>query len=312
MYRHILHTICPLTETNAPGFEVANLHIIFPISRGTLAIPNSTTIHVPVCIFRDSDLSENLFCIAPLVNLGCTATFTRDSIHVSARDNDTILYGTKDRTANIWRFSLPQSDKPNFHRPHMIIRHEQHAELVMFAYSTFGSPVYATFAHAVKSGWLSNYPDLTYDMLRQNTHHIPATALGHLMASRSNVRSTRSHSDPPPLSEHLLNDPLQALSATALPLSDLAPALMLSSSDLAPDTIQEALSHYPVDLLPDHLLRPTVMPSSRFRESALHADLTGRFPVIASDGTQYLHVSTYKGCNIHVDYMSSRSAGQLQ
>jgi hypothetical protein len=54
---HILHTIYPLTETNAPGFEVANLHKILPISRGTLAIPN-TTIDVPVYIFRDSDLSE--------------------------------------------------------------------------------------------------------------------------------------------------------------------------------------------------------------------------------------------------------------
>ncbi len=50
---------------------------------------------------------------------------------------------------------------------------------------------YATLYHAVNNGWLSNYPGLTPKLLRRNKPHSPATALGHITASRSNVRSSR-------------------------------------------------------------------------------------------------------------------------
>ncbi len=74
-----------------------------------------------------------------------------------------------------------------------VIRHEQHAEMVLFAYATFGSPSYQTFLNAVKRGWLHNYPNLTPDMVRRNKPHVPAYALGHIQASRSGVRSTPPH-----------------------------------------------------------------------------------------------------------------------
>jgi hypothetical protein len=40
-------------------------------------------------------------------------------------------------------------------------------------------------------GWLTNYPGLTPKSVRRNQPHSPATGLGHITSSRSNVRSSR-------------------------------------------------------------------------------------------------------------------------
>jgi hypothetical protein len=71
------------------------------------------------------------------------------------------------------------------------VRHETHAEIALYASAVFGNPTFKTFVKAMRNGWLSNYPDLTLDMLNANKPHTPATALGHITASRSAIRSSR-------------------------------------------------------------------------------------------------------------------------
>ncbi len=112
-----------------------------------------------------------------------------------------------------------------------MVRHEQDAELVLYASASFGSPAYQTFYHAVSMGWLTNYPNLTPKAVRRNKPHSPPTALGHITASRSNVRSSRL----PPVSSALK----QAMSAQ-------------------PSLLAESLDHYSKDELPDIVLRCTV------------------------------------------------------
>jgi hypothetical protein len=113
-------------------------------------------------------------------------------------------------------------------------------------------------------GWLTNYPGLTPKMVRKNKPHSPATGLGHITASRSNVRSSRT--------TPATSSPKRAHSAR-------------------PNEYSENLAHYSPEELPDTLLRCTVQHSSDFRRDANFSDLPGRFPVRAKNGTEYLLLS---------------------
>jgi hypothetical protein len=132
--------------------------------------------------------------------------------------------------------------------------------------------------------WLTNYPGLTPKTLRRNKPHSPATALGHITASRSNVRSSRS------------------------PSTDPQTKLALSAQ---PSALIENLAHYLPDELPDILLQCTVQHSSAFRRDAVFSDLPGRFPIRAKDGTEYLLLSVYKNY-VHVETLPDRSSALIR
>ncbi len=137
----VLDSITHYTPSHRrPHFEVANGASITPIASGFLRFPQ-TTVTVRAFIFDDEDLSNNLFGLAPLIQQGCTATFTNTDFTIQT-PHHVLIYGTKSTTSNTWWFSLP---KPHDLRAGAVIRHEQHAEIVLFAYATFGSPAYPTF-----------------------------------------------------------------------------------------------------------------------------------------------------------------------
>jgi hypothetical protein len=118
-----------------------------------------------------------------------------------------------------------------------------------------------------------------------------ATGLGHITASRSNVRSTR---------------PVPA------PLTSSSPHLVsLAQSQPPDDSPLEHLDHYDVNDLPDIVLRCSLQSSSEFRRDAIYSDLPDAFPVRAKDGTQYLLLSVYKGYIIHVEPLASRTTAHL-
>ena len=238
-------------------------------------------------MFNDADLSGNLFGLAPLVNLGYTATYSRNGLSISDDHHQTVIYGTKSPSDNVWRFSFPR------HSPHsarIVVRHEQDAELVLYATASLGFPTFKTMYHAVNMGWLTNYPGLNPKMLRRNKPHSPATGLGHITASRSNVRSTRP----------------RTVTLSGYP-SHLASLAKTSSPH---DPALEYLDHYDLKDLPDTILRCSLKPSSEFRRDAIYSDLPGAFPVRAKDGTQYLLLSVYKGY-IHVEPSASRTTAHL-
>jgi hypothetical protein len=107
-------------------------------------------------------------------------------------------------------------------------------------------------------------------------------ALGHITASRSNVRSSR-----------------------------LTPADSFNRALIAqPSPLVEILVHYDATDLPDTLLQCTVQHSSSFRRDAIFSDLPGRVPVRAKDGSEYLLLSVYKNY-IHVETLPNRSGPNL-
>jgi hypothetical protein len=131
-------------------------------------------------------------------------------------------------------------------------------------------------------GWLTNYPGLTPKVVHRNKPHSPATALGHITASRAGVRSSR-----------LTPDDLSKLAFSA-----------------QPSAFVEVQDHYSENELPDILLRCTVQHCSAFRRDAIYSDLPGRFPVRAKNGSEYLLLSVYKDY-IHVDTLPDRSSPHL-
>jgi hypothetical protein len=302
---HVLHNPQHFTDANpAPAFYVANNMVIYPYATGTFRPPH-TTLTILAYIFEDNDLADNLFGLAPLLNQGCTATFTGQSVSITGppeEGNQIIFYGTKPPYANAWKLA------------------------------------------AVRKQWLSNYPNLTLKMLNANKPHSPAARLGHITASRANVRSTRA---PAKRSKHKSHAPTPSQLCQPEPINhpdsdsdsdSLTPHRILLSTrrtasfiprnkplipiqytptlphakptDVTPIQV-EYLQHYMKKDRPDILLRATVLHTSEFRNNALFSDPTGRFPVTAKDGSQYLLVSVYK-TYIHVEPMPSRTAHALQ
>jgi hypothetical protein len=96
---------------------------IYPIAIGqsnyTSHTPPSLTL--TAYVFHDTDLSDNLFGLAPLINLGYTATYSRTGISIDDSAHHTVIYGTKQPLDNVWKFSLP---KPGSHSARIVVRHE--------------------------------------------------------------------------------------------------------------------------------------------------------------------------------------------
>jgi hypothetical protein len=147
---HALQNLHYFTATDpAPAFYVANNTIIYPNAVGTQHPPN-TTLTIQAYAFKDEDLADNLFGLAPLLNQGCTATFTGQSCSITGPINEghqLIFYGTKPPYANAWKFSLP---RPSHYTANTIVRHETHAEIALYASAVFGNPTFKTLASALR------------------------------------------------------------------------------------------------------------------------------------------------------------------
>ncbi len=95
--------------------------LVYPIATGQLHLPNNTSVSLTAYVFADTDLAENLFGLAPLINLGYTATYSRTGIKLTIDDSyhHTVIYGTKHPNANVWQFSLPKP-KPSPHSARIV------------------------------------------------------------------------------------------------------------------------------------------------------------------------------------------------
>jgi hypothetical protein len=121
-------------------------------------------------VFHDDDLHSNLFGVAPFTNPGLSATYTNDDLQITTptpNGSKTILNGLKE----------PETTSGASHYPRL-------APLPP-------TTSYDTNITQNAKGWLSDYPSLTAKILSRNQPHSPATALGHITASRSGIRSTK-------------------------------------------------------------------------------------------------------------------------
>jgi hypothetical protein len=97
---------------------VANGHSIHPLGTGYLRLPSSN-LRVIAYVFSDHNLSDNLFGLAAIINLGYTATYSSSGLTIRDPKHHVVIYGTK--SDNVWKFSLP---KPPTRSANIVVRHE--------------------------------------------------------------------------------------------------------------------------------------------------------------------------------------------
>ena len=125
-----------------------------------------------------------VFCDA-----GCEVHFTKSTVTVTYQDH-IVLTGTRTPTTRLW-FLQPPPIPPTMECAMGAIGSATPAEIVAFSHAALFSPALSTLEHAVKSGFLTNFPGLTLDQLRKHPPRSIATAKGHLDQTRKNQRSTK-------------------------------------------------------------------------------------------------------------------------
>ena len=168
---HLLHNRSPFTGLHV---TVANNQIITSVEKGTIIIPTiSGDISLPAYVFDESQLSNNLAGLANFTNLQCTVTLTATSIIIS-RGDEIIWSGSKGMNDKLWTLDMthlcagaPPSAIISNPRPILscsalqTIRHDTNAEFVAYVHAVFASCPITTFLHALRAGWLGNYPKIT-------------------------------------------------------------------------------------------------------------------------------------------------------
>ena len=186
-----------------------------------------------------------------------------------------VLHGTKSSTDKLWLVQLPNSS--TIDNPSQLQSNASHlssdAAFVSFVHASLGSPVYSTFIHAVRSGYLSTWPRLTAAIVNAHPPLTIATAKGHLNQHRQGLDSTKQ-----------------------FPLHDTAIDITDDITD-----VNDALPHIPVSEASANHTYVKVLPLLQ----TVSADLTGKFPITANTGAQYVLISEMDRY-IHGEPMASR------
>ena len=231
--------------------ELPNGEVITSTGTGVLHLP--ANIDLRAHIYPDSVLRHNLAPIAPLCNQGCTAVFTATAATVTHGDT-VVLQGDKGPTEMLWHFQIPTAPTVTTRRggrANLIVSNQLDADYVAWTSATLGSPVTSTLLKAVKRGYLSTFPRITYKMIVANPPNAMATAMGHLDHTRQGQQSTK----PEP-------------TGSAPQLEDY------EDSD-------------PVDPEEGRVVFVKIIPAS----DILHSDATARMPVPSRRGYQYFLLS---------------------
>jgi hypothetical protein len=133
------------------------------------------------------------------------------------------------------------------------------AELVAYSHATLFSPALSTLEHALKKGYVRNFPGLTAKTLRRHPPQSVATAKGHLDQTRKKLRSTKPR----------------------------VPKVNTSSDSAHPPTSTE-------DEFPDHAEKThhchVAVHSLDEPTGKIYEDQTGKIPCTSASGNNYVMV----------------------
>ena len=149
--------------------------------------------------------SASLLSIGQLCDVGCSALFTKEALKIFNTSNDLILIGHRNPSDSLWGVNLSSSQQsppatatnPTRNSINVIMCFDKtKAQLAMYYHACLGSPVVSTFLNAIKQGFLTTWPGLTVDLIK---NHLPLsipTAKGHLRQESQNLRSTKQPAYP--------------------------------------------------------------------------------------------------------------------
>ena len=274
---------CGATNTIFRESDVNYLNDISPSIDMTVGLPNGTSIvssangtllnnnfSIEVPIFSDNALNRSLISTADYCNNCCTAVFTATSATITHdASGEVISHSYKEPHDRLWPFGLPPI------QIHNVVRHEINADFVAYSSASFFSPPDTSLAHALKLGWLGNFPRLTARMLTSNKPNSMSTAKGHLQQTRQrNYRSTH----PAPSQRVVVHNP-------------------------SPPPASE-LDHNVSDT---NLLFTKISSRADFLNSS---DMPGRFTHVSHRGYEYVLISVFNGY-IHAEPLRSRQGPEL-
>ena len=231
--------------------------VIHSVAVATLRVPN-TDIVLHVDVFLNDVLHVSLAGVSPFTAAGCKVMFESDGVSVLYQGK-VVLHGAKQPYDRLWPIPLPtathrvQSDPTDPHSAYLIVRNENHRDLVQFVHQAFGSPTQSGFENALKKDYIV-FPGLTYEQVMRNKTNSEATAMGHLNQQLPHRRS------PAAVAQQALDNAAEA-------------------ADDQPDY--------------DRVLYFKVIKTSSVRPTTNFSDATGQLPYTSRQGNKYILVSTY-------------------
>ena len=192
------------TPASRIGVMVANGQTIFSTHTGSLILPSGHLLRAHIF----ADLNTSVLSISDLADIGYEITYSK--LKVDFKLSNTVMFeGQRDMRTGLWMvdFSvfkaklnsgLPfvaaaamsgaSAPATKFAQP--VVEVNSQKELVAYWHSAFGFPSKSTFIRNIINGNIK-IDKLTATSVRRNFTPSVYTAMGHLDATRSNIRSTK-------------------------------------------------------------------------------------------------------------------------
>ena len=154
--------ISPFHVTLPDGYKIQASHTTL------LPIPQLPITAREAHIFPDLD-NHSLISIGKLCDSGCIAIFTKTHVYIQF-NNITILSGRRHPTSGLYYTTFPDSlpSSPSCSSLTDFIHSSPHNQLIQFYQAVCFSPVKYTWLKAIKSGFFTGCPGLTYQEVLKN------------------------------------------------------------------------------------------------------------------------------------------------
>jgi hypothetical protein len=168
---------------------VANGHSIEASHIGKLQIPSGHSI----VGYIFPGINGSLLSISSFVDIGYIVSYS--SVKVTFALNEKVIFeGLRDPISKLWMVDLALFQKPVASAA-PAVEVNSPAQLVSFWHAAFGYPTKSSFIRHIRNGNIK-VDGLSMEVVRK--HFVPSiyTALGHLDATRANIKSTKDQIKP--------------------------------------------------------------------------------------------------------------------
>ena len=195
-----LTDVQPCTVASRIGVTVANGHTIFSTHTGTLCLPSGHSLRAHIF----ADLNTSLLSIGDLADIGYLITYSKIKVEFKLLNN-TIFEGQRDSRTGLWMVEFavfdskinsassqaiknPSGPTVKFAQPAVEVN--SRVDFVRYWHAAFGFPTKTTFVSNILNGNIC-IDGLSVGTVRRNFVPSIFTAMGHLDATRANIKSTK-------------------------------------------------------------------------------------------------------------------------
>ena len=174
----------PCTNSTRISVKVANGQVIHSSHIGKLVLPSGHT--VPAHTF--AEMHGSLLSVSSLVDIGYKVLYSAEKVEFIL-NSKTVFEGQRDIVTRMWMVNfavfapLTQTASP-------VVEVNNKKEYVAYWHATFGYPSKTSFIRNIRNKNIM-IDGLTVESVRRNFVPSVFTAMGHLDATRSNIKSTK-------------------------------------------------------------------------------------------------------------------------